>query len=54
VEAVQQLRDGGVVDDYCGPEGHTFDRSTCRQVRDARTALVCAEAGDSSLILRRL
>jgi acetyl-CoA acetyltransferase len=50
VEAVQQLR--GVVDDYCEGE-HSFDRTRCRQVREARTALVCAEAGDSSLILRR-
>jgi acetyl-CoA acetyltransferase len=53
VEAVQQLRPGGVVDDFCdGP--HDYDRARCRQVRDAEIALVCAEAGDSSLILRRM
>jgi acetyl-CoA acetyltransferase len=53
VEAVQQLRPGGVVDDFCdGP--HDYDRAHCRQVRDAEIGLVCAEAGDSSLILRRI
>jgi acetyl-CoA acetyltransferase len=52
VEAVQQLRPGGVVDDLCeGP--HTYDRSTCRQLRDPQIALVCGEAGGSSLLLRR-
>ena len=52
VEAVQQLRPGGVVDDYCdGP--HTYDRSVCRQVRDARVGLVCGEMGNSALILRK-
>ncbi|MGQ0572415.1 MAG: thiolase C-terminal domain-containing protein [Armatimonadota bacterium] len=52
VEAVQQLRPGGVVDDLC--EGsHTFDRSRCRQVRDAEVGLVCAEVGGSALILRK-
>ncbi len=52
VEAVQQLRDGGVVDDFCA-SAHDYDRGHCRQVRDPHIALVCAEAGDSSLILRR-
>ena len=51
VEAVQQLRPGGVVDDFCeGP--HSYDRRCCRQVRDAKVALVCGESGDSSLLLR--
>lgn len=52
IEAVQQLRMGGVVDDLCEGE-HDFDRSRCRQVREAEIALVCSECGDSSLILRR-
>lgn len=51
VEAVQQLRPGGVVDDGC-PSGHDFDREHCRQVRNPTTALVCGECGDSSLVLR--
>jgi acetyl-CoA acetyltransferase len=51
IEAVQQLRPEGVVDDLCEGE-HTFDRSTCRQVRDAKLGLVVAERGDSSLLLR--
>jgi acetyl-CoA acetyltransferase len=52
IEAVQQLRPGGVVDDLCeGP--HDFDRAHCRQVRDPHVALVSGEAGDSSLILTR-
>jgi acetyl-CoA acetyltransferase len=51
VEAVQQLRPGGVPDDLCHGE-HTYDRSSCRQVRDADVALVCSESGDSSLLLR--
>jgi acetyl-CoA acetyltransferase len=52
IEAVQQLRPGGVLDDFC--EGaHTYDRARCRQVRNAGIALVCGEAGASSLILRR-
>jgi acetyl-CoA acetyltransferase len=50
IEAVQQLRPGGVVDDYC-TEVHDHDRAHCRQVRDAEVALVCGECGDSSLIL---
>jgi acetyl-CoA acetyltransferase len=50
IEAVQQLRPGGVTDDFCDGE-HDHDRSHCRQVRDARVALVCGECGDSSLIL---
>jgi acetyl-CoA acetyltransferase len=52
VEAVQQLRPGGVCDDLCTAE-HDFNRERCRQVRRAEIALVCAEAGDSSLLLRR-
>ncbi len=52
IEAVQQLRPGGVVDDLCeGP--HTYDRTKCRQVRDPEIALTCGEGGQSSLILRR-
>jgi 17-hydroxy-3-oxo-4-pregnene-20-carboxyl-CoA lyase len=52
IEAVQQLRPGGVRDDLCnGP--HTFDRTICRQVRDAEIALCCGEEGGSSLLLRR-
>jgi acetyl-CoA acetyltransferase len=51
IEAVQQLRPGGVADDLCdGP--HTFDRARCRQVRNARLGLVCAELGGSALLLR--
>ena len=49
-EAVQQLRPGGVVDDFCAG-AHDHDRAHCRQVRDAEVALVCGECGDSSLIL---
>jgi acetyl-CoA acetyltransferase len=52
IEAVQQLRPGGVVDDHC-VGGHTFDRATCRQVRNPEIALVCGEAGGSSILLRR-
>lgn len=52
VEAFQQLRDGGVRDDYC-PGDHDYDRRRCRQVRDADTALVVGESGDSSLVLVR-
>lgn len=52
VEAVQQLRSTGVADDFCrGP--HTFDRTSCRQVRGAKMALVCGEAGHSALLLHR-
>jgi acetyl-CoA acetyltransferase len=51
IEAVQQLRPGGVVDDFCSGHAHDFDRSHCRQVRDAKVALVCGECGDSSLLL---
>jgi acetyl-CoA acetyltransferase len=51
VEAVQQLRPGGVIDDLCdGP--HTYDRDKCRQVRDPRIALCCGEGGNTSLLLR--
>ncbi len=50
IEAVQQLRRGGVVDDLCdGP--HDYDRSRCRQVRDAEVGLVCGESGGSALLL---
>lgn len=52
IEAVQQLRPEGVVDDLCeGP--HTYDRATCRQVRDPKIALVCGEGGGSAMLLRR-
>jgi acetyl-CoA acetyltransferase len=52
VEAVQQLRPEGVVDDLCtGP--HTYDRTTCRQVRNPEIALVCGEGGGSAMLLRR-
>lgn len=52
IEAVQQLRPGGVVDDLCsGP--HTFDRTTCRQVRNAEIGLACGEGGASALLLRK-
>lgn len=52
VEAVQQLRPGGVIDDLCeGP--HTFDRTRCRQVRDAELGLVVSEQGGSALVLKR-
>lgn len=51
VEAVQQLRPGGVVDDLCtGP--HDYDREHCRQLRDPHVGLVCGECGSSSLLLR--
>lgn len=51
VEAVQQLRPEGVVDDLCnGP--HTYDRSVCRQVHNPQIALVCGEGGGSGLLLR--
>ncbi len=53
LEAVQQLRPEGVIDDLCdGP--HTYDRSTCRQVRNAELGLVCGEGGGSAMILRRV
>ena len=52
IEAVQQLRPEGVVDDLCvGP--HTYDRTVCRQVRNPEIALVCGECGDSAMLLRR-
>ncbi len=52
IEAVQQLRPEGVVDDLCdGP--HTYDRSMCRQVRNPEIALVCGECGESAMLLRR-
>jgi acetyl-CoA acetyltransferase len=50
IEAVQQLRPSGVVDDFCDGT-HDYDRMHCRQVRDAKVALVCGECGDSSLLL---
>jgi acetyl-CoA acetyltransferase len=52
IEAVQQLRPEGVVDDLCKGV-HTYDRSTCRQVRNPETALVCGECGESAMLLRR-
>jgi acetyl-CoA acetyltransferase len=52
IEAVQQLRVGGVVDDLCdGP--HTYDRATCRQVRDPEIAFVCGVHGGSAVLLRK-
>jgi acetyl-CoA acetyltransferase len=52
VEAVQQLRPEGVVDDLCeGP--HTYDRTTCRQVRNPEIVLVCGEGVGSAMLLRR-
>jgi len=52
VEAVQQLRDSGVVDDLC--EGaHTYDRATCRQVRDPEIGFVCGVLGGSAVLLRK-
>jgi hypothetical protein len=51
VEAVQQLRPGGVADDLCTGT-HDYDRAHCRQVRDPHVGLVCGECGASSLILR--
>jgi acetyl-CoA acetyltransferase len=52
VEAVQQLRPEGVLDDLCdGP--HTYDRTACRQVRDPQIALLCGEGGSSAVLLRR-
>ncbi|HEY4200642.1 MAG TPA: hypothetical protein VGM83_08770 [Devosiaceae bacterium] len=51
IEAVQQLRPGGVTDDFCDHHHHDYDRAHCRQVRDAEVALVCGECGDSSLLL---
>jgi acetyl-CoA acetyltransferase len=50
VEAVQQLRPGGVIDDFCAG-AHDYDRAHCRQVKDPHVALVCGECGDTSLIL---
>lgn len=51
VEAVQQLRPSGVVDDLC-IGSHDYDRAHCRQLRDPHVGLVCGECGGSSLILR--
>ena len=52
IEAVQQLRPEGVVDDLCDGT-HTFDRATCRQVRDPQIALLCGECVDSAMLLRK-
>jgi hypothetical protein len=52
IEAVQQLRDGGVVDDLCDGS-HTYDRATCRQVRDPKIAFVCGVHGGSAVLLRK-
>jgi acetyl-CoA acetyltransferase len=52
VEAVQQLRAGGVADDFCeGP--HTYDRTICRQVRDPEIAFVCGNLSGSAVVLRK-
>ena len=52
IEAVQQLRPEGVVDDLCeGP--HTYDRSVCRQVRAPEIGLVCSEGCGSAILLRK-
>lgn len=51
IEAVQQLRPGGVVDDLCSG-AHDYDRAHCRQLRDPHVGLVCGECGSSSLLLR--
>lgn len=52
IEAVQQLRDGGVCDDLC--EGtHTYDRGVCRQVRDPEIAFVGANLSNSAVVLRK-
>lgn len=52
VEAVQQLRPGGVIDDLCeGP--HTYDRAVCRQVHNPEIALLCGESGGSGMLLRK-
>ncbi|MDF3305335.1 thiolase family protein [Rhodococcus sp. T2V] len=53
IEAVQQLRAGGVRDDNCDGD-HDYDRTRCRQVRDPEVALVVGESGDSSLLLTRV
>src|SRR4029077_11192070 len=52
IEAVQQLRPVRVLDDLCGG-AHTYDRATCRQVRNPEVALVCGECGESAMLLRR-
>lgn len=52
LEAVQQLRPSGVADDLCDGV-HDYDRQRCRQVRDAEIGLVCGNAGESALLLRR-
>ena len=52
IEAVQQLRPEGVVDDLCAGS-HSYDRTQCRQVRDPKIALVCGESGGSAMLLRR-
>jgi hypothetical protein len=41
-----------VVDDLCNG-AHTYDRATCRQVRNPEIALVCGECGESAVLLRR-
>lgn len=52
IEAVQQLRPEGVVDDLCAGL-HTYDRTVCRQVRAPEIGLVCGESGGSALVLRK-
>lgn len=54
LEAVQQLR--GEAEDLC-PDWHagqhTYDRTICRQVRDAEVALNVSVLGSSALVLKR-
>ena len=52
IEAVQQLRPQGVVDDLCNG-AHTYDRTICRQVRNPQIALLCGECVDSAMLLRK-
>lgn len=52
IEAVQQLRPEGVVDDLCDGQ-HTYDRATCRQARNPEIALVCGETGGTGMLLRK-
>lgn len=54
LEAVQQLR--GEAEDLCpnwANGEHTYDRSQCRQVRDAEVALNVSVMGSSALVLKR-
>jgi hypothetical protein len=51
VELVQQLRPEGVIEDLCQGT-HTYDRTTCRQLRNPRIALSCGEGGNTSMLFR--